>query len=254
MAEKKDAPKGKPEDKGAAKPAAAPGAAKPAAAGGKPGAPAADKGAAPKPAAAKAPAPAPAPQPAAAPKAPKPKSGPKLPPKEKVLPMGPMRKLKVAKVTVNIGVGQSGDRLEKAEKVLAGLTNAKPVRTLSRHAVRDWNLREGQPIGVKVTLRGDNAVDFVKRALWTRNNRVAEWSFDKEGNLQFGIPDHTSFEGQKYNPEIGIFGMDIAVTIERPGFRIKHRGLLQRRIPPRHRVTRTESKEYLKEILGVEIV
>lgn len=247
MAEKKDEQKGK-GDKGAAKPAA------PAPAGGKPAAPAADKGAAaPKPAKAAAPAPAATPAPSA-PKPPKPKSAPKLPPKEKVLPMGPMRKLQVAKVTVNIGVGQSGDRLEKAEKVLAGLTNAKPVRTLSRHAVRDWNLREGQPIGVKVTLRGDNAVDFVKRALWTRNNRVAEWSFDKEGNLQFGIPDHTSFEGQKYNPEVGIFGMDIAVTIERPGFRIKHRSLLQRRVPPRHRVTRTESKEYLKTILGVEIV
>lgn len=186
----------------------------------------------------------------------KPKSAPKLPAEGKAASANgaTMRSLRIAKVTVNIGVGQSGDRLEKAEKVLAGLTNSKPVRTLARKPVRDWNLREGQPIGVKVTLRGDGAVDFVKRALWTRNNRVAEWSFDREGNLQFGIPDHTAFEGQKYNPEIGIFGMDVAVTVERPGFRIKHRGLLTRRVPPRHRVTRAESQGFLKNVLGLEIV
>jgi ribosomal protein L5 len=97
-----------------------------------------------------------------------------------------MRELKVAKVTVNIGVGQAGDRLEKAEKVLAGLTGRKPMRTTARGSHRDWQVREGQPIGVKVTLRGEAAVDFAKRALWTRNFRVADWSFDREGNLNFG--------------------------------------------------------------------
>lgn len=165
-----------------------------------------------------------------------------------------MRRLRVAKVTVNIGVGQGGDRLEKAEKVLGALAGHKPVRTLARKSIRDWNVREKEPIGVKVTLRGDDAVAFCKRALWTRNNRVAEWSFDREGNLMFGIPDHTAFEGQKYNPEIGIFGMDVAVTVERPGFRIKHRVRLTRRVPPRHRVTRQESQAFLKGLLGLEIV
>jgi large subunit ribosomal protein L5 len=166
----------------------------------------------------------------------------------------PMRTLRVAKVTVNIGVGQSGERLEKAEKVLAVLTGHKPVRTIARKAIRDWNVREGTPIGVKVTIRGDDAIAFVKRALWTRNQRVANWSFDKEGNLLFGVPDHTSFEGQKYNPEVGIFGMDIAVTVERAGFRIKRRRLVSRRVPPRHRVDRVESQAFLRSVLGLEIV
>jgi large subunit ribosomal protein L5 len=211
------------------------------------------------PAAAPAPAPKPAPAPRVSPAAstpPKAKRQPKLPVEKKVSRhLGhKMRMLSVTKVTVNIGVGQSGDRLEKAEKVLGGLTSCKPVRTVSRSAIRDWNLREGQPIGVKVTIRGDEAIAFVKRALWTRNFRVAEWSFDREGNLNFGVPDHTSFEGQKYNPEIGIFGMDIAVTVERPGFRIKHRSRLTRSVPRSHRVTREESQAFLKEVLGMEIV
>lgn len=165
-----------------------------------------------------------------------------------------MRALRVTKVTVNIGVGQAGDRLEKAEKVLAALTQRKPVRTTARESHRDWQVREGQPIGVKVTLRGPDAVDFAKRALWTRNFRVADWSFDREGNLNFGIPDHTQFEGQKYNPEIGVFGMDVAVTVERPGFRVKHRANLRRSLPRSHRVTRDESKTFLKQLLGLEIL
>ena len=192
---------------------------------------------------------APRPAPTAAPKAaPKPKA-------PNVETVGnPMRQLRVAKVTVNIGVGQAGDRLEKAERVLAALSGAKPVRTIARKAIRDWNIREGMPIGVKVTLRGDPAIDFAKRALWTRNFRVANWSFDREGNLQFGIPDHTAFEGQKYNPEVGIFGMDVSVTVERPGFRIKHRHREQKRVSRRHRITSEESQTYLGKLLGLEIV
>lgn len=169
-------------------------------------------------------------------------------------PGSAMRRLLVSKVTVNIGVGQGGERLEKAEKVLQVLTSRKPQRTLSKTSNRDWALRVGAPIGVRVTLRGPAAVEFAKRALWARNSRVPEWSFDREGNLNFGIPDHTAFEGQKYNPDIGVFGMDVAVTVERPGFRIKHRRRRARPVPHAHRVQREESMAYLKGLLGLEIV
>jgi large subunit ribosomal protein L5 len=167
---------------------------------------------------------------------------------------GSMRALRIGKVTVNIGVGQAGDRLEKAERVLEELTGQKPVRTISRSTIRDWGLRDGMPIGCKVTLRRKAAEEFVRRALWPRENRVAEWSFDREGNLQFGVPDHTGFEGQKYNPDIGVFGMDVAITVERPGFRVKRRRLLRRHLPHRHRVTREEAMAFLKEKFNLEIV
>ena len=166
----------------------------------------------------------------------------------------PMRSLRIVKVVVNIGVGQAGDRLEKAERLLGSLTNRKPVRTVSKATIRDWGLREGMPIGCKVTLRGEEAETFVKRALWPRNNRVAEWSFDREGNLQFGVADHTSLEGQKYNPDIGVFGMDVAIVVERAGYRIKRRDLVARRVPKRHRVDRDEAKAFLSEKFKLEIV
>lgn len=58
----------------------------------------------------------------------------------------------------------------------------------------------------------------------------------------------------KYDPNIGIFGMDICVTMERPGYRIKRRRINRKKIPHRHRVTPEETMEFLKEELNVEVV
>jgi large subunit ribosomal protein L5 len=165
-----------------------------------------------------------------------------------------MRDLHVEKVVVNIGVGEAGERLAKAEKVLEMVTKQKPVETLSKTVNRDLGIREGMPLGCKVTLRGENAVDFVKQALSIRENRVPEYSFDKEGNMSFGISDYTDFEGMKYDPEIGIFGMDISVVLRRPGNRITQRALLKRRIPKSHRVDREEAIQYMKDNFQIEVV
>ena len=84
--------------------------------------------------------------------------------------------------------------------------------------------------------------------------RVPEYSFDKEGNMSFGISDYTDFEGMKYDPEIGIFGMDISVVLRRPGNRITQRALLKRRIPKSHRVGRDEAIQYMKDNFQIEVV
>jgi large subunit ribosomal protein L5 len=165
-----------------------------------------------------------------------------------------MRDLHVEKVVVNIGVGEAGERLAKAEKVLEMVTKQKPVETLSKTVNRDLGIREGMPLGCKVTLRGDAAVDFVKQALSIREMRVPEYSFDKEGNMSFGISDYTDFEGMKYDPEIGIFGMDISVVLRRPGNRITQRALLKRRIPKSHRVGRDEAIQYMKDNFQVQVI
>jgi large subunit ribosomal protein L5 len=165
-----------------------------------------------------------------------------------------MRDLYVEKVVVNIGVGEAGERLAKAEKVLEMVTKQKPVETISKTVNRDLGIREGMPLGCKVTLRGDAAVDFVKQALSIREMRVPEYSFDQEGNMSFGISDYTDFEGMKYDPEIGIFGMDISVVLRRPGNRITQRALLKRRIPKSHRVARDEAIQYMKDNFQIEVV
>lgn len=165
-----------------------------------------------------------------------------------------MRDLYIEKIVINIGVGEAGERLAKAEKVLEMVTKQKPVETLSKTVNRDLGIREGMPLGCKVTLRGEEACDFLKQALAIREMRVPVYSFDKEGNMSFGISDYTDFEGMKYDPEIGIFGMDISVVLRRPGNRITQRALLKRRVPKSHRVDRDEAIQYMKDNFQVEVV
>ena len=168
--------------------------------------------------------------------------------------MNAMREIHVDKVVVNIGVGEAGERLVKAQKVLEMVTGHKSVQTTSRTINRDWGIRKGMPLGCKVTLRGDDATEFLKRALPIREMRVPVYSFDKEGNMSFGITDYTDFDGMKYDPEIGIYGMDINVVLRRGGNRITKRALLRRSIPKSHRVDRDEAIQYMKDNFNVQVV
>lgn len=165
-----------------------------------------------------------------------------------------MREIRLEKAVANIGVGDSGERLVKAEKVLAMITGKKPVRTMAKTTNRDLGIRKGQQIGCKVTIRGKEAEEFVKKALWIRENRLAKYSFDPEGNFSFGIQDYTDFPGMKYDPEIGIFGLDVSVSLNRPGKRIQRRSIMERSVPKRHRVSRKDGHEYVKQKYGVEVV
>jgi large subunit ribosomal protein L5 len=168
--------------------------------------------------------------------------------------MNAMRQLHIEKVTVNIGVGEAGERLVKAQKVLEMVTGQKSVQTISKNVNRDLGIRVGMPLGCKVTLRGESAEEFLQKALPIRERRIYAYSFDKEGNMSFGISDYTDFEGMKYDPEIGIFGMDINVVLRRTGNRVTQRALLKRRIPPGHRVDRDEAIQYMKDNYEIEVV
>ncbi|MEM3675980.1 MAG: 50S ribosomal protein L5, partial [Thermoplasmataceae archaeon] len=84
------------------------------------------------------------------------------------------------KIVVNIGVGAAGDRLNKAGKVLEMLTKHKPVFTTAKRTVRDFNIRKGLQIGAKVTLRGEDATDFLKRAFFAKGNKIPHYSFDRQ--------------------------------------------------------------------------
>jgi large subunit ribosomal protein L5 len=165
-----------------------------------------------------------------------------------------MRGIRLEKAVVNIGVGDAGERLVKAEKVLGMVTGRKPVRTVAKTTNRDLGIRKGMQIGCKVTLRAKDAEEFVRKALDIRENRIPEWSFDPQGNFSFGIQDYTDFPGMKYDPEIGIFGFDVCVSLGRPGQRVKARKVMKHSIPKWHRVTRAEGQEFAKAKFSVEVV
>jgi large subunit ribosomal protein L5 len=168
--------------------------------------------------------------------------------------MNAMREPHVEKVVVNIGVGEAGERLVKAQKVIEMVTGQKSVQTISRTINRDLAIRKGMPLGCKVTLRGDTAEEFLNKALDIRERRIPVYSFDREGNMSFGIADYTDFPGMKYDPEIGIFGMDVSVVLRRAGNRVTQRATLRRRLPRNHRMDRGEAIEFMRNGFSVEVV
>ena len=167
----------------------------------------------------------------------------------------PMRDIFVGKVVMNIGVGEAGEKLVRAERVLKILTgDRKSVQTISKTTNKDLGIRLGMPIGVKVTLRGEEAENMIKKALWVRNNRLPAYCFDSSGNFSFGIPDYTSFEGQKYNPDIGIFGLDINVVLERKGYRVSRRKHSRAKIGNHQKIRPDEAREFAQQRFNLEVV
>ncbi|PYB67709.1 MULTISPECIES: 50S ribosomal protein L5 [unclassified Thermoplasma] len=169
--------------------------------------------------------------------------------------MNPMEEIIIDKVVVNIGVGQAGDRLTKAAKVLEMLTGHKATNTLAKKSVRDFNIRKRLPIGVKVTLRKKDAMEFLNRAFYVKDYKITDYSFDKHGNAYFGISDYTDFKGMKYDPDIGIFGMDVAIVFKRRGgYRIERRRIAARTVPNSIRIKKEEAQEFLQKNFKVTVV
>jgi large subunit ribosomal protein L5 len=165
-----------------------------------------------------------------------------------------MRALKISKVTVNMGVGEGGERLAKAEALLELLTKQKPIKTFAKSTDPTFGIRKGLPIGCKVTLRKDKAEDFLRKALDAVEYKIKRGNFDEHGNVSFGIKEHIDLPGVKYDPNVGIFGMDVSLTIERPGYRIKRRKISQKKISKHHQAGRDEAMNFLQEKYQIKFV
>ena len=166
----------------------------------------------------------------------------------------PMLKPRIDKVVVNLNIGKSGEPLEKASRVLKELTNQQPVKKQAKKTIRDFGLRKGESIACVVTLRKQAAVDFLKKVLPVVDNKISRSSFDRQGNFAFGIKEHIEIAGVRYEPDVGIFGMDVCVSVNRPGYRVKTRRKQKSHIGAKHLLTPEESVAYIRQTLGVEIV
>jgi large subunit ribosomal protein L5 len=164
-----------------------------------------------------------------------------------------MRDVHIDKVVVHMGVGESGEKLVKAENIMKTITKQTPIRSVAKMTQPAFNIRKGAPIGCKVTLRGKPAEDFIKTALNIVNKSLFESQFDKSGNFSFGIEEHTDFPGMSYDPQIGIFGMDVNVVLERNGIRITRRKMQQKKLPEKQRVKKADAIAFLKEAYSVEV-
>lgn len=157
-----------------------------------------------------------------------------------------LKDIKVAKVTLNIGAGKSTDRLEKGVLLLEMLTQSKPVKTLSKKRIAAWGIRQGLPIGCKVTVRGEKAAQLLKQLLGALDNKLDMRQFDNEGNLSFGIKEYIDIPGIEYKPEIGVLGFQVCASLERPGFRVKRRRLQKKKLGKKHRISQQDAIEFMK--------
>ena len=134
--------------------------------------------------------------------------------------MSSPKDLFVEKVVVNIGVGEAGERLVKAEKVLEMVTGQKPVETLSKTVNRDLGIREGMPLGCKVTLRGERMYEFMDKLMNIALPRVRDFhgvprnSFDNQGNYSLGLKEQTVFPEITFEDASVLHGLEITFIIK----------------------------------------
>ena len=168
--------------------------------------------------------------------------------------MNPMREIKLDKITINIGIGSETAKLDKSMNLLQTITESKPVKTITQKRIPTWGVRPGLPIGCKVTLRGKKAEDLLKRLFASVGDTLSYRKFDIHGNLSFGIKEYIDIPGVKYDPDIEIIGLEVAITLRRPGFRIKNRKIQPKKIPTRHRISKEDAVSFVKQKFSVNIV
>ena len=164
--------------------------------------------------------------------------------------MNLMRQISIEKVTLNIGAGKDQSKLDKGMKLMGSITGLTPVKTFTKKRIQEWGLRPGLPIGCKLTLRKEKALDLLKRLLEARDNMLQVSNLDNEGNISFGIKEYIDIPGVKYDPDIGIMGLQVCITLKRKGFRVKRRAFKRHEIPKRHRIKKEESIDFMKSLFN----
>ena len=160
-----------------------------------------------------------------------------------------MRQIRVAKLIINLCTGESGDPLQKAMKVVEGLTDQKPFTSKARYTIRSFGIKRNEKIAVIVTVRGPRAMELLERGLRVKEHELKRKNFSESGNFGFGIDEHIDL-GLKYDPSTGIFGMDFYVVLERAGTRLAKRKYRKTKVGPKQKVTKEEAQEWFQSQLG----
>ena len=200
-----------------------------------------------------------------------------------------MRAIYVDKLILHLCTGESGDKLTKAAKVLEDLTDQKPVQSKAKYSIRTFGIKRNENIAVHATVRGDRAMELLKRSLKVKEYELRKKNFSQNGksksslyapfvgavrdnlflwflssnlfiiifstlgNFGFGIDEHIDL-GIKYDTSTGIFGMDFTIVLKRAGNRVANRRCKKTRVGKFQRVHMDDAKLWFIEELGGTIL
>jgi len=162
--------------------------------------------------------------------------------------MNPMREIKIEKIV--LGIGGTGEKLEKGVKLLEVLTGRKPAKMKSNKRIPSLGVRPKLEVGTIVTIRKDT-IEFLKKMLVPIDNKLKKKQIS-ENTFSFGIPEYIEIPGTEYQRDIGIMGLDVTIVFSRTGKRIGLKKIKKGKIPKRQIITKEEIIKFMEEKFHTE--
>lgn len=123
----------------------------------------------------------------------------------------------------------------------------------ARYTVRSFGIRRNEKISVHCTVRGPKAEEILEKGLKVKEYELPRGCFSATGNFGFGIQEHIDL-GIKYDPSIGIYGMDFYVVLCRPGFNVAYRRRCKARVGFPHRLTKDDAMKWFQQKVGMMLI
>ncbi len=163
----------------------------------------------------------------------------------------PSRKIKIEKVVLSCGA--TGTDLEKSRKLLELISGMKAQILTSRKRIPNFDVRPGLEVGTRTTLRGEKALNLLKRLLGAIGNTLSEEQIS-ENHFSFGIKEYIEIPGLEYQRDIGIRGLNITINFIRHGARVKRKKIKSGKLPKKQHVRREEIIKFMEENFQTKFV
>ena len=157
-----------------------------------------------------------------------------------------MKKIRLEKVTLNCGAGTEPHRIDKTVRLLELISGGKAKTIVTKKRIPAFGVRPGLRLGCKITLRGKNKAELLKRLLEAIGNKLSVKQINP-GSFAFGVKEYIEIPGVAYQRDIGLLGLDVCVTLTRPGAGIERKKINKGSIPLRNKITKEETIKFMQE-------